>query len=144
MIRSLFFFISLIIHSCAMRRHRNAGFGSKRLAPGAAEPYMMQPQDGKVPYAAVPQQGMPLENQQTSYDPHQMYSPPPPAAPQGGYYTPEQGQQGYYAPPPPQSTSPYAPQAGSPYAPPPADGSYPQAVSPQPPYQPPYQPPQHQ
>ncbi|KFH45462.1 hypothetical protein ACRE_036760 [Hapsidospora chrysogenum ATCC 11550] len=116
----LFFFISLVIDSIVTYRHRRAGLHSKPGVVGAAavvQPYQMASQTNPN-YAAVPQQGIPFDQQQTAYTPNAMYS------------APMQQQQPYYS----QSVSPMPSQT---------TGSAPEKpASPQPPqgsYQAPYQ-----
>jgi hypothetical protein len=140
---SLFFFISLVIDSIVIYRHRRAGLHSKPGVIGAAavaQPYQMTPQTNPN-YAAVPQQGIPFDQQQTAYAPNAMYSVPmqqqqqQQQQQQTGYYAAAPQQQPYY----PQSVSPMPSQAtGSafekPSAPQPPQGSY-QAPYPGAPYQ---------
>lgn len=141
---SLFFFIAWVTDAVVIHRHRRAGLQSKpsgSAKPGSvAGPYQvhMKPQF-KPNYEAVPQQGIPFQQQDTSYNPHGMYNPPaqgfPPqqASPQPCY---QNGQRGFYQP------------AAAPIAPQPTGSSLPTTASPPPQgdYQAPYphQPSPHQ
>jgi hypothetical protein len=158
-INCLLFFISLIIHSVVVCRHRRKGLHNKKVHGGVANAGFALAPQGPATYAAVPQQGMPFNQQDTAYNPNQMYNPPPPAAmypPQqtgtsspGGYY---QAPQSYYPPPqanpPSQASQPHL--AADPYAksmsPTVTSTVYEAPAHPASPYQPPaYHPPaQHQ
>jgi len=116
-INTLFFFISLIIHSVVVCRHRRNGLHSKIVRGGGHAPLQMTPQFNST-YAAVPQQGVPFNQHVTAYNPGQMYNAPAPQ--QQGYQSPQQQgfqspqQQGFQSPqntgsPPPVANGFYAP-----------------------------------
>ncbi|KAK2590124.1 hypothetical protein QQS21_012192, partial [Conoideocrella luteorostrata] len=92
-IEFLLFFISWVTDAVVIYRHRRDGGhnrpGRRAAAAGSvAAPYQvpvqMQPQvKTDTGYHAVPQQGIPFAQQDTAYNPHQMYSAPQGYAPQG-------------------------------------------------------------
>lgn len=125
----LFFFICLVVDAVVIHKHRRAGLHSRasRTVGGAAVGgnVLMMPQQS-TSYAAVPQQGVPYMQQETAYNPQQMYNAPvQQQQPSYGY-----AGQGYGQPPQQQQTGYYG--QASPMMPQHTGASYPKAVSPAP------------
>lgn len=82
---SLFFFISMVIHSIVVHRHRRSGLHSKPVARGYTQPY----QTGVPQYYAVAQGQNAFVQQPMAYNPNMPYAAPkqqyPVAYPPQGY-----------------------------------------------------------
>ncbi|CAG9981950.1 unnamed protein product [Clonostachys byssicola] len=122
-IQFLFYFISLLIHSIVVCKHRRAGMHSKPVKAGSGNNAMFPM---KTQYAPINPQDAPAGHQDTAYNPNAPYGYNA-AVPQNTGYTSPTTQHTGYSSPAPQNTgySSPAPQNTGYYAPPPTTTAYP-------------------
>ncbi|KAK7228211.1 hypothetical protein V2G26_000381 [Clonostachys chloroleuca] len=104
-IQFLFYFISLLIHSIVVCKHRRAGMHSKPIKAGSGNNAMFPM---KTQYAPINPQDAPAGHQDTAYNPNAPYGYNA-AVPQNTGYTSPAPQNTGYGSPAPQNTGYYAP-----------------------------------